>query len=205
MNDAYLKKTIGEILTPVLQSGAHPVHESTWINPQDIPFSAEIRAMCAANRCGMYGKSWSCPPGAGEWETLRDACHASDAAFLYTTCHQLEDSFDIEGMTEGKESHRRLDDRTADVLSQNGIVHTLLGVGSCTLCKACTYPDAPCRFPDRARRPMEACGIDVVSLSRAAGIRYNNGPDTVTYFSLLLLGGGFPAMCGHTTACGTSV
>ena len=43
---------------------------------------------------------------------------------------------------------------------------------------------------------MEACGIDVVSLSRTAGIRYNNGPDTVTYFSLLLLGNGFMTVGG---------
>ena len=38
---------------------------------------------------------------------------------------------------------------------------------SCGICKTCTYPDAPCRFPDRARRSMEACGIDVGAAAAA--------------------------------------
>ena len=25
----------------------------------------EVRQMCEANTCGMYGKRWSCPPGCG--------------------------------------------------------------------------------------------------------------------------------------------
>ncbi len=33
---------------------------------------------------------------------------------------------------------------------------------------------------------MEAAGINVVHLSRDCGIKYINGADTVTYFSLLL-------------------
>jgi predicted metal-binding protein len=62
----------------------------------------------------------------------------------------------------------------------------LLGAGSCSLCEECTYPDAPCRFPEQARRSMEACGIDVVTLSKENNIRYFNGANTVTYFSVLL-------------------
>ena len=49
-----------------------PIHESKWILPQEIPFSAEVRGMCEANRCGRYGTSWSCPPGCGDWEALRE-------------------------------------------------------------------------------------------------------------------------------------
>lgn len=61
----------------------------------------------------------------------------------------------------------------------------LLGAGGCSLCETCTYPSAPCRHPEKMRRPMEACGIDVVNLSKIAGINYFNGADTVTYFSIL--------------------
>ena len=31
----------------------------------------EVRQMCEANTCGMYGKRWSCPPGCGTLEDCR--------------------------------------------------------------------------------------------------------------------------------------
>ena len=33
---------------------------------------------------------------------------------------------------------------------------------------------------------FEACGINVVELSRNIGVNYNNGPNTVTYFCIIL-------------------
>lgn len=64
--------------------------------------------------------------------------------------------------------------------------HELAGAGGCSLCgDACTYPDAPCRHPDRARRSMEACGMEVTTLAKDCGIHYMNGENTVTYFSIL--------------------
>ena len=29
---------------------------------------ADVRNMCAAGRCGMFGRNWSCPPACGELE-----------------------------------------------------------------------------------------------------------------------------------------
>ncbi|MBQ9780140.1 MAG: DUF2284 domain-containing protein [Clostridia bacterium] len=169
-----------------LPSTVCSIHESVWISPCDLPFSAEVRSMCEVNRCGKYGTSWSCPPGCGEWETLRDEFCACKSAFVFTTCHILEDSFDIEGMQTAAEDHQKLDNAIAEALSRTDLRYIHLGMGTCILCKTCTYPDAPCRHPDKMRRPPEACGIDVCAMSKAIGIRYMNGPDTVTYFSILL-------------------
>ncbi len=33
---------------------------------------AEVRDMCAADRCGRYGHNWACPPGCGA--PIRAAC-----------------------------------------------------------------------------------------------------------------------------------
>ena len=54
------------------------------------------------------------------------------------------------------------------------------------ICTKCNYPATACRFPERAIPSVEACGIDVVELARKSGINYNNGPDTVTYFCIIL-------------------
>ncbi|MBQ7298776.1 MAG: DUF2284 domain-containing protein [Clostridia bacterium] len=162
------------------------VHESAWVEPASIPFTADVRAACEANRCGKYGTCWTCPPGVGHWEDLRDKYRAYREAYVFTTCHALEDSFDFEGMQEAAAAHKRLDNWISSEMNAFSGQYVHLGAGACTICKTCTYPDAPCRFPDRARQSMEACGIDVVNLSRACGIHYINGADTVTYFSLLL-------------------
>jgi predicted metal-binding protein len=62
-----------------------------------------------------------------------------------------------------------------------------LGAGSCFICKKCTYTDGkPCRFPEKAFPSVEACGIDVMSLSKSAGVKYNNGKKTVTYIGVIL-------------------
>ena len=161
----------------------HKIHESATVQAADVPFTQAVRDACKANICGKYGSCWSCPPGVGDWQELRDCFHQYDKAFVYTTCHELEDSFDFEGMTEGQNRHRQLDDYIRGQLIAQGVEFKQLTVGGCNICERCTYPDGPCRFPEKLRIPMEACGIDVVNLSKLCGIRYMNGPDTVTYFS----------------------
>lgn len=183
--DTSLQKTIDALLS-TLPDTLPVIHESKWISPKELPFSAEVRGMCEVNRCGKYGTSWSCPPGCGDWESLRDEFYAYTAAFVFTTCHALEDSFDFEGMQEAAEAHHRLDDAIFRMMTDACVKYVHLGMGTCNLCKTCTYPDAPCRHPDKMRRPPEACGIDVCRMSQIIGIKYINGANTVTYFSVLL-------------------
>lgn len=178
------KQTIESILrNPSLPFA---VHEFAWLSPDGVPFDARVREMCASNRCGLYGKTWTCPPGVGEWEALRDECRSYAHALVFTTKHTLDDDFDYEGIQQSGVLHKQLDRVIADALRTQGIPHHLYSAGGCTLCKTCTYPDAPCRFPERVHRSMEACGVDVGALSRACGLKYNNGPQTVTYFSMIL-------------------
>lgn len=177
-----------EFLEQLLSAPSLPfaVHEFAWLDPCDVPFDARVREMCASNRCGLYGKTWTCPPGVGEWEQLRDECRSYAHTLVFTTKHTLDDDFDFEGIQQSGVLHKQLDLALADALRAQGIPHLLYSAGGCSLCKACTYPDAPCRFPERVHRSMEACGVDAGALSRACGLRYNNGPQTVTYFSMIL-------------------
>lgn len=163
-----------------------PVAEWILVNPEKIPFSGEVRAACEANLCGRYGKCWTCPPGAGDWQALREEYRGYPKALIFSTCHPLEDSFDLEGMDEGRVAHDLLDKAVLAFAKERLPGRfVLLGAGSCSRCPTCTYPDAPCRHPESARRSMEACGIDVVSLCRNLGLHYMNGENTVTYFSVL--------------------
>ena len=87
-----MANTAKEQFTALLSSlpdSVPQIHESAWVNPADIPFSADVRKMCEDNRCGMYGKCWTCPPGVGDWEVLRDKYQAYKEAYVFTSCHAL--------------------------------------------------------------------------------------------------------------------
>ena len=162
----------------------HPeITEYRVIPVADIPFSEAVLEACRANRCGCYGTRWTCPPGtAGIEEKIK----RYQTAVVFSRKHDLEDSFDFEGMTEGMQRARDLLVSIRASLDRDGVPYMALGCEGCSLCAACTYPDAPCRHPDKATPSVEACGIHVVDLSRKIGIKYNNGPNTVTYFCIVL-------------------
>jgi predicted metal-binding protein len=102
-------------------------------------------------------------------------------AFVFTTKYNLEDSFDYEGMMKAKEIH---DSLTRELFEKFGKEHLVYGAGSCNLCPKCAYPE-PCRHPDKNFSSIEAAGINVTELSQAAKVKYNNGPNTITYFSMI--------------------
>ena len=151
-----------------------------------INFSHELLKACEANVCGKYNKCWTCPPAIGSIDNQIQKITAFSSAFVFTTKSQLEDSFDIDGMAKASDYHKRL---TADMHERFGKTNPVYGAGGCSICEGtdqgCAYPE-PCRFPEKIFPSVEAAGINVTELSRAGGLRYNNGPNTVTYFSMIL-------------------
>lgn len=158
------------------------VYESAVISTVDIVFAPELRKACEVNICGNYNRSWACPPAVGTLEELAAKILVYKNALIFTTKHDLEDSFDFEGMQRGREIHNRL---SAELHERFGKTNPIYGAGGCSNCEKCAYPD-PCRAPEKLLSSIEASGINVSELSRSAGIRYNNGPNTVTYFSMVL-------------------
>lgn len=82
----------------ILQAANGRIHQWAVVEVKDIEFSEEVVAACRANYCGNYNKSWMCPPHVGTLEELKSRYTAYRYAFVFTTRHEVEDSFDIEGM-----------------------------------------------------------------------------------------------------------
>lgn len=155
------------------------------IEASGIPFSQAVVDMCKSNRCGKYGTCWTCPPGVGTLAELERRIKSYKTACVFTCKYDLEDSFDFEGMVEGQKSAKRVLQNIIEQLQADGKKFMALGCEGCGLCEKCTYPDATCRFPEKAVPSVEACGINVVELAKKSGINYNNGVNTVTYFCII--------------------
>ena len=162
---------------------------SHWgIFPTDkLRFLPEVRGMCAADLCHQYGKSWSCPPGCGTLEEIREKTLAYDYGLLLQTTAQMEDEFDVEAMMEAEKLHKERFESLCRTLAETDNEPFLpMGAGSCEICPSCTYPDSPCRFPDRMTVSMEAYGLVVSNVCELAGVPYYYGPLTITYTCCIL-------------------
>lgn len=159
------------------------------ILPQSwIVTSAAFRDICAGNGCGLYGKCWMCPPDIGDIEPLMARLRRFPYALWYQTVSDLEDSFDFEGMSEAGYAHmrvsRKLQEAAAPLLPKDTL-H--LSCGGCRLCERCAKLDAqPCRMPQKALSSLEAYGVDVYQTTQNTDLKYVNGPDTVTFFGMIL-------------------
>ncbi len=149
------------------------------IKTADVCFSPDVRKMCEANRCGRYGTTWACPPGLGTLEECAERCRRFENCAVFSRFYELEDSFDFEGMMDGHKDFSAASEKLRSMIEGEFL---MLSVEGCLKCGKCTYPDAPCRFPERLSGSLEGYGIFVNKLAETAGMPYNSGPNTVTYF-----------------------
>ena len=149
----------------------------------------EFYEICATNKCGKFNTNWSCPPGVGEYEDLVIRLRQFDQALVVQSVWTIADSFDIEGMLKSGEKHnvmlRALVDEIYPLMEASRKL--TLSAGACTLCKECSYlKGEACPMPDRAFGALEAYGVDVTALTEQCGLKYNNGPNTVSYVGVIL-------------------
>lgn len=159
------------------------------IIPRDqVVLSASFRDICATNACGRYGRCYTCPPYVGDIEDLIEIVRQFSRVLVYQTISPLEDSFDYEGMTKAGYYHAKLSQRLIDRLPEllpSGYLH--LASGGCRLCDSCQkLEEKPCVYPDMALPSVSGYGIDVYNTVKDTELKYINGPNTVTYFSMVL-------------------
>lgn len=157
------------------------------LNMDALIFRPEVRKMCEDNRCGSWNKRWTCPPACGSLSFAQKRASRYTEGILVQTTGTLEDPFDLAAMHELEALHKKQFDtltRQAEMLCADILP---MGSGTCTLCRTCTYPDRPCRFPRRAHPSMEAYGLLISDVVEKSGMRYSYGPQTMTFTSCILL------------------
>lgn len=160
--------------------------EFGYVAIDQLKYYPEIRAICEKNTCRNYATSWACPPAVGTLDECRERVAQYDKMLVFTQVYHLKNSFDLKGMLAGMKDFKLLTDQFQENLEGVLTDFLLLSNEGCGRCAKCTYPDAPCRFPKLLHHSIEGYGFLVNDLAKEAGVRYNNGPNTVTYFGALL-------------------
>lgn len=152
----------------------------------------EVRAMCSADLCKSYGRSWSCPPACGSPERANERVRAFGRGVIVQTSGDVADGFDIRAIGEIHRRHQKTFETFVRQIRSLYPDCLPMGAGACTLCRRCTYPDRPCRHPDRMFPSMEAYGLLVSDVCLRSGLEYNYGSDKMTFTSCVLIdrGGG---------------
>ena len=185
-NNGMKKEELFDHLTSLAAScGAY---KAAVIPVTDVTTDKSFRTLCEKNVCGNYGKNWACPPDAGEINELIAELRSFEYIFVYQSVGTLEDSYDFEGMMEAAKNHAKLMAKIRDSVKTMPLSrYKNLGAGGCTVCETCARrTDEPCRHPDQAVVSLEAYGVNVSELAKAAGMKYINGQNTVTYFGAVL-------------------
>ena len=169
----------------ILKMDALPIHEYAFMKPADVIFSNEVRTLCKKNTCRKYGTSWACPPAVGSVKDCKAKCLAYENALMFTTTHVMKKKFDVEGWVLARRKHEETTDAVVKALRDYDAALLALSSEGCLLCKTCAYPDKPCRHTENMYPATEGYGILVMEQARICNVKYNNGANTVTYFSMI--------------------
>jgi predicted metal-binding protein len=161
-------------------------YETGEIDIASLRFSDEIRHICEGNVCRNYRSTWACPPAVGTIGECRQRCSEYKKMLLLSGKYDLEDSLDFEGMKAGMISFKKMIDLFNDNVKSILSSYIILSNEGCMRCEKCSYPEEPCRFPDKLFHSIEGYGFVVSDLAIQAGIHYINGNNTVTYFGAIL-------------------
>lgn len=156
------------------------------LNVSALEFQPAVRDMCNADKCRNYGKCWTCPPYCGTLEEFAGKAAAYRRGIIVQSTGQMEDDYDFETMMDAEAlQKKRFQELTAKVRETYPACMPL-SAGACQICKQCTCPDEPCRFPHLAVPSMEATGLNVSKTCADSGVGYYYGPRTITYTCCIL-------------------
>lgn len=146
----------------------------------------DVRDMCAADKCGAYGKNWTCPPHCGSLAQCEAQMRRYSRGILLQTVGKTEKRIDTKAYRRTEEAHLESFRQFCELVRKTCPEALCLGSGGCRICKKCAYPE-PCRFPKKACASMEGYGLFVTQVCRDNGLPYHYGEKTITYTACVLI------------------
>lgn len=162
-----------------------PIVQYEFLETAELTFSPRVRLVCETD-CTRYGTSWACPPAVGTVEECRERCLSYPHTLLITTMNEVDDIEDLEGTLRTRTGHEEITRQVSELLRAQGAETYPLSTESCAICQKCSYPDGPCRHPERMFPCVESQGILLIDTAERFGIEFQAGGNIVTWFSLIL-------------------
>jgi predicted metal-binding protein len=147
-----------------------------------------IRKYCEENKCGCYGRNYTCPPNAGSLEEIKESLKNYSHGYLFQYSKELDLKKDFKKILKSKDDFHKIILKLEDYMQKGDIedVWGLIG-GNCGLCHVCAIQkDKPCRHPDKSRKSLEAIGIDVVGLLNKLDLDSHFHQDRITWTGCIL-------------------
>lgn len=158
-----------------------PLLEYGFLKTDQVEFLDRVRTVCR-EECPQYGTSWACPPAVGTVDECRVHCQAYTDVMIFSTMTEVQDITNLEETLATRESLEVIARALREILQGLFGDCLMLSTESCAVCAHCTYPDAPCRHPERMLPCVESYGILVTDLAEKAGMTFFEDYNTVVWF-----------------------
>lgn len=160
------------------------------IETSEILVEPWVRVKCRFG-CAHYDQSLTCPPYSLDEDKMRMILSRYRRALL------------VQGTPPAQQFHEQLLTLERALFLAGHPEALAFGAGPCSICPKCSTEDR-CRFPEKARPSLEACGVDVYETARKAGLSINPVPHLlgyVKYVGLVLFdkGGDYASPAGSSS------
>ena len=175
LNKALLEEQISQL----------PVFQYSFFPSEELVFTERVRMICE-KECPRYNTTWACPPAVGSVEECKKRCVSYPEVLMLSSVAEVSDIENMEETMATRQQHENLTYEIAQRIKEQGNEVLVLSTESCAQCEQCTYPNAPCRKPQRMFPCVESHGILVTEICEKCGMEFFNG-NIVTWFSLIFI------------------
>ncbi|MBR6518311.1 MAG: DUF2284 domain-containing protein [Oscillospiraceae bacterium] len=158
------------------------------VGVSEFVFNAEFRKSCEENRCGNYGRNYTCPHHAGTADYLINRVKEYNKAVVMVCTEKISGYDDKAGMQLADSRIAQIASLADDYATQNSFDYMIIGGSNCKKCTPCkAVTGEKCPDPNKAFVSLSAFCIDVAKLSESCGIDMVWDGTEVSYYSILLL------------------
>lgn len=163
----------------------YPVFEYRVIATDTIQIQERVRIVCE-KECTRFGTTWACPPGVGSLKECEEKIRSYPWGVIFSSVAEVSDVLNMEEMLATRRAHEEITNALGEYLRSIGKEIFILSTESCDICEKCSYPNSPCRHPERMHPCLESHGVVVAEIVEQEAMEYNIGGNTILWFSLIL-------------------
>ncbi|MGX8775162.1 MAG: DUF2284 domain-containing protein, partial [Bacillota bacterium] len=148
------------LFTKICEAAAEAdLHEIAPYEIGELEFEGWVRDFCGT--CPQRNRTWACPPAVGTLDECRERCLSYSNMLLFDRVYPITSSFDSEGIQNAMNHFKDTVDRFSELVKPLVGRCMFLANEGCSRCGECTWPDAPCRFPDMLYHTIEGYGFNI--------------------------------------------